>query len=264
MRCNLGILSILAIQLLCVVVAIAEAEEKSAGAAWRTLPLIKDGKVDSNWVQIGWGEFVVDGESLRTECDPKGMGLLLYKPQAFGNCQIRVVYKSLEPKSNAGVFIRIDLGVLEKLQDKPAPVKRDDKGKLVAGAMELLQEASEKERGPWYAVHHGYEVQICDQADANHRTGAIYSLSKAEPLPSQGSSPWRTMIITLKGNLVSVEVDGKKVSEFDSASEQILPRKNWFEPKREAKRPTVGYIGLQNHDPGDVVNFKEVSVRPIP
>jgi hypothetical protein len=25
----------------------------------------------------------------------------------------------------------------------------------------------------------------------------------------------------------------------------------------------VGYLGLQNHDPGDVVTFKEVSVRPL-
>ena len=29
-------------------------------------------------------------------------------------------------------------------------------------------------------------------------------------------------------------------------------------------RPATGYIGLQNHDPGDVVWFKEISVRPLP
>ena len=29
------------------------------------------------------------------------------------------------------------------------------------------------------------------------------------------------------------------------------------------KRPTVGYIGLQTHDPGDIVFFREVSVRPL-
>jgi hypothetical protein len=28
-------------------------------------------------------------------------------------------------------------------------------------------------------------------------------------------------------------------------------------------RPETGYIGLQNHDPGDEVWFKEVSVRPL-
>ena len=29
-------------------------------------------------------------------------------------------------------------------------------------------------------------------------------------------------------------------------------------------RPVAGYLGLQNHDPGDVVWFKEVSVRSLP
>jgi hypothetical protein len=26
----------------------------------------------------------------------------------------------------------------------------------------------------------------------------------------------------------------------------------------------MGYIGLQNHDPGDIVWFREISVRPLP
>src|SRR3954453_16096234 len=39
---------------------------------WRALPLIADGKVHPDWVQVGWGGFgVVDG-SLRTDCDEKG------------------------------------------------------------------------------------------------------------------------------------------------------------------------------------------------
>ena len=40
-------------------------------------------------------------------------------------------------------------------------------------------------------------------------------------------------------------------------------RKHWSEPIRERNRPTRGYIGLQNHDPGDVVWFKEVSLRRL-
>jgi hypothetical protein len=43
----------------------------------------------------------------------------------------------------------------------------------------------------------------------------------------------------------------------------LPPRKNWTEPIRELKRPTHGYLGLQNHDPGDVVWFKEVAVRRL-
>lgn len=232
-----------------------------ADESWRVLPLITEGKVDPAWKQIGWGGFVVDGDSLRTECDEKGMGLLLYQREKFGNCRIRVVYRSENAKSNAGVFIRIDHGVLELKENSP-PVKRNDQGKLSPEMIDKLKDASERELGAWYPVHHGYEVQICDGADEQHRTGALYSLSKAAALPKPPASLWRTMVITLDGEQVLVDVDGQRISNFDAAKEPP-PRKNWTEPKRELKRPQVGYIGLQNHDPGDVVFFREVAIQPL-
>jgi hypothetical protein len=126
-----------------------------------------------------------------------------------------------------------------------------------------MKEASEKQLGAWYAVHHGFEVQINDAGDPWHRTGAIYSLAQAAALPANPRSAWRTMIITPDGERVTVAVDGKTVSKFDAASANLPPRKSWSEPIREIKRPTHGYIGLQNHDPGDVVWFKDVSVRSL-
>jgi hypothetical protein len=72
------------------------------------------------------------------------------------------------------------------------------------------------------------------------------------------------MVITLAGERIVVEVDGKRVTQFDPRSPAVPPRKNWSEPKREPVRPRAGYVGLQNHDPGDVVWYKEVSVRPLP
>jgi hypothetical protein len=53
------------------------------------------------------------------------------------------------------------------------------------------------------------------------------------------------------------------VTSFDATDPNLPPRKQWHEPKREPKRPQAGYIGLQNHDPGEIVWFKEVSVRPL-
>lgn len=127
--------------------------------------------------------------------------------------------------------------------------------------MEAVKQSNEREEGPWYAVHHGYEVQIADAGDALHRTGAIYSLAPSSAAPKLGQ--WRTMIVTLNGERISVDLDGKRVSNFDPSAASVPPRKTWTEPKREPKRPVVGYIGLQNHDPGDIVWFKEISVRPL-
>ena len=61
----------------------------------------------------------------------EGMGLLWYAREKLGNCVIRVVYKTANDHSNSGVYIRI--------ADRPAD--------------------------PWFAVHHGFEVQIMDQGE---------------------------------------------------------------------------------------------------
>jgi hypothetical protein len=245
---------------------VQKSREKPASAAdrpWRTLPLITDGKVDPAWFHTGYGTFTLDGGALRTDCDERGLGLLVYAKEKFGDCQIRVVYRSKDPHSNSGVYIRIDDGILQKRNEQLPPARRDSTGKPTDEGLRALKEASEKELGPWYAVHHGYEVQIDDAGDAFHRTGAIYSLTSANGAPPKDPGGWRTMVITLAGERVSVDLDGKRVSSFDATAANVPPRKLWYEPKREPKRPASGYIGLQTHDPGDVVWFKEVSVRPL-
>ncbi len=192
-------------------------------AEWR--PLF-NGKDLDGWEHVGPGTMVVEGGMLRTE---GGMGLLWYTREEFGDCTIRVVYKTTSKASNSGVFVRI--------ADTP--------------------------KDPWYAVHHGYEVQICDGADEYHRTGAVYSMSRAAPASKPGE--WNTMEITLKGKTVRVRVNGVQVQDFDPETAKIPERKKDYEPER-GPRPERGYIGLQNHDDvakGTQVYFKEVSVRPL-
>src|SRR5262249_29632887 len=183
--------------------------------------------------------------------------------EKFGNCQVRVVYKAKDAKSNSGVFVRIDDGILAKVDEKHAPARRDRDGKLTKESLKAFMDASEGERGPWYAVHHGYEVQICDAEDPYHRTGSVYSLAKAAAAPEKPPAEWKTLLITLTGSRVLVDIDGKRVTAFDPDGRDVPVNRKWFEPKRAPKRPEVGYIGLQNHDPGDVVYFQEVSVRPL-
>ena len=228
---------------------------------WRSLPLIENGKVADEWKFIGFGSFEIVEHAIRTVPDARGLGLLVYEKEKFGDCQIRVVFRTENPRSNAGVYIRIDDGILDAKQ--PPPAARSADGKLTEAGLAAMQEASEKDLGPWYAVHHGYEVQICDAADPWHRTGSIYSLVKSDAPAKSSPGTWRTMTITLRGDQVQVEVDGKRAASFDPSSPSLPERKQWHEPKREPERPRAGYIGLQTHDPGDVVDFREVSVRKL-
>jgi len=231
---------------------------------WRPLPLIKDNHPDPAWTHLGYGGFTVENNTLRTSPSEKGLGLLLYRPETFGNCQLRITYKPQNPNCNSGIYVRIDPAILDHLTENHSPGQRTPDGKLTPDSLKAFQTASEKQQGPWYAVHHGYEVQIQDKNDPYHRTGAIYSLAKAAPLPPAKDDGWRTMTITLNGDKILIDIDGKRITTFDPASKDIPKDRQWFEPRRDADRPQQGYIGLQNHDPGDIVYFKEVAVRALP
>jgi hypothetical protein len=204
----------------------SDAPRRSGGeTAWRQL---FDGSLDG-WEHVGPGKFVLEDGMLRTD---GGMGLLWYTRETFGDCVLRVVYKTTDSASNSGVFVRI------------------------AG----------KPTEPWFAVHHGYEVQILDANDDYHRTGAIYSLAKSASLPSRPPGEWNTMEITLDGPRVAVRLNGTVVNEFDP-KQSVPERTKEFEPER-GPRPERGYIGLQNHDDyvpdkETHVYFKEVSVRSL-
>lgn len=236
----------------------------AATADWRPLPLIENNRVAPAWQHVGFGEMIVEGDTLRTEPDARGLGLLVYTKETFGDCQIRVVYRPAEPKSNAGVHIRMDRGILDQIgRTDLIGVTRGPNNSLSDPEVKKMATASESENGGWYAIHHGFEVQIMDSGDALHRTGSIYSYAPADELPPAPADGWRTMIIALRGTEVLVDLDGKTVSRFDSAATDIPPRNTWSAPKREPVRPTHGYIGLQTHDPGDTIYFKEVAIRPL-
>jgi hypothetical protein len=207
----LALVRLLALPLACVVAFGAE--------RWESL---FNGRDLSGWKMVGPGRFIVEDKALKTE---GGMGLLYYEGEKFGNCTIRVVFKTVSEKANSGVFIRL-----------PEPPT-----------------------DPWYAVHNGYEVQIDAGSDEWHSTGALYSLAKVSARSQKPAGQWNTMDIVLDGQKTTIVLNSVKVNEFHG-DQQVPPRKEWFEPVR-GPRPDAGYIGLQNHDAKSVVFFRGISVR---
>jgi len=63
-----------------------------------------NGKDLAGWEHIGPGRFVLEDGLLKTE---GGMGLLWYTKEKFGDCILRVVYKTSRAGDNSGVYIRI-------------------------------------------------------------------------------------------------------------------------------------------------------------
>ena len=164
---------------------------------------------------------------MRTE---GGMGLLWYTRRNWATACYGVVYKTANDRSNSGVYLRI--------ADRPTE--------------------------PWFAVHHGFEVQILDTSTNNRGTGSIYTFAKAAARPAKAGE-WNTLEVTLKGQQIVTTINGVKVAEFDSTGlePESTPKSGGRAIPGAVLRPETGYIGLQNHDEKSIVSFKEVSVRPL-
>ena len=195
--------------------------DNSRSSKWRAL---FDGKGTQGWEMVGPGELKLENGELVTH---GGMGMLWYSKEKLGNCEIRVVFKLSHLDDNSGVFVRIP----------------------------------ERPQTPWDAVNKGYEIQIDNTENEWHRTGCLYSLTKAHNLVSPQTGEWATMLITLDGKRTRVEVDGRLVTDF-TEGDAVPEKKVWYEPDR-GLRPEQGYIGLQNHGGEAHVHFKEVSVLPL-
>ena len=185
---------------------------------------IFNGRSAEGWQMTGPGELRLENDDLVTY---GGMGMLWYTKEKLGDCRIRITFKPTSGNDNSGVFIRVP--------DAP--------------------------RDPWSAVNSGYEVQIENRGDAWHRTGCLYSISKAKEIVNARVNEWNTMLITLEGKRTRVSVNGVLVTDF-SEGDPVPPKTEDHEPDRGA-RPNSGYIGLQNHDDKGHVHFREVSVAPL-
>jgi len=194
-----------------------------------------NGKDLEGWEHVGPGRVYVEDGLMKTE---GGMGLLWYTREKFGDCALRVVYRTTTLDDNSGIFIRIP----------------------------------EAPKDPWDAVHSGYEIQILQNFPKDyklsehqkeyglswHTTGAIYSLSPATKQPQKEPGEWNTMEIRLEGKRTRVYLNSELVNDFREG-QPVPPRQHFYEPKR-GPRPVAGYIGVQNHHEPQTVHFKEIAV----
>lgn len=170
----------------------------------------KGDPLKQGWKMVGPGS--IREESPGVLVTEGGMGMLWFAEQPFENFTLSLEYKLTEADDNSGVFVRF-----------PNPPK-----------------------DPWVAVNEGYEIQICDGADPEHRTGSIYSFKAPEsPIDARPVGEWNTYQITVKGQDYTVTHNGKVVNRY------------------KGSRGSKGYIGIQNHDDKSIVRFRNIRVKPL-
>lgn len=105
------------------------------------------------------------------------------------------------------------------------------------------------------AVAEGYEVQIDDRGldpqteqlnSALHLTGAVYGLAPAKANASGPVGTWNDFEIAAQGPVISVTLNDVPVAEL-----------------QQATRRSSGYVGLQAHHEGSVVQFQAIEIRSL-
>jgi hypothetical protein len=112
----------------------------------------------------------------------------------------------------------------------------------------------------------GIEVQILDTDDAGYTdVGAIYDLVKPAKNAMKPAGEWNHYVITCNKNIITVELNGKKVTEMNLDE--------WTQPNKRPDgtdhkfdhafkhHPRKGYIGLQDH--GSDCWFKNIKLLPL-
>ena len=172
----------------------------------------------------------------------QGRGYLIYEDKEFADLEIKLSYRFLG-KGNSGVDVRaqVDKTGRRALQSYHADFGHVGIGKQVLGAWDFHTPGRKE-----HACVRGTRLVI-DENDQPHVTTIAGALSKKDI--KRGG--WNDVHVIAKGNNFKFFINGKLASEFT-------------ENLAKEKRLDRGWITLQVHDPGMVVQFKNIRVRPLP
>jgi hypothetical protein len=93
----------------------------------------------------------------------------------------------------------------------------------------------------------GYEAQVENTSPDPQRTGSLYNLSKVTEQLIPDDTWWTQHVIAI-GNRILIKVNDKIVTDFVD----------------EKATHKAGYLALQQHDPGSVVQYRNLKVKRLP
>jgi len=101
----------------------------------------------------------------------------------------------------------------------------------------------------------GFECQVNNTHSDWIKTSSLYGLVNIAQSPAQDNK-WWTQEIIVKGNSVTVLIDGKRVFEYNEPPGAQAG-------KDFARKLSEGTFALQGHDPKSVVRYKNIRVKRL-
>jgi hypothetical protein len=103
----------------------------------------------------------------------------------------------------------------------------------------------------------GHEVQVNNSQSDWRRTGSVYAYADVREVHVPDNE-WYTQHIIVRGNKVTVRLNGKTVVEYTEPEHAERPA------DAKGKVISSGTFALQGHDPESKVYFKDIMVKPLP
>lgn len=98
----------------------------------------------------------------------------------------------------------------------------------------------------------GHEIQVNQTHGDWRKTGSVYSFKDVkETFVEDGE--WYTEHVIVKGNQVTVKVNGKIINEYDESKDRT--------GDLGTKKLSSGTIALQAHDPQSVIYYRSVKIK---
>lgn len=104
----------------------------------------------------------------------------------------------------------------------------------------------------------GFEIQVNNSHTDRVRTGSLYHVQDVLDTSPAKDDEWFTEHIIVKGNTITVSVDGKQVVQWTQPADWNGGREG---PGRSITGP--GTIALQGHDPNSTVYYKNIRIKPL-
>jgi hypothetical protein len=102
----------------------------------------------------------------------------------------------------------------------------------------------------------GYEVQVNNSHTDWRRTGSLYAVKDVKESYAKDNE-WYEEYIKVQGKNVTIKINGVTVVEYTEPDE--VAGKN-----AGGRAISSGTFALQGHDPGSVIYYKDIMVRPLP
>ena len=203
-----------------------------------------------DWVQAGPGGFDLQGDGSIQQRG--GLGMLWYPVKPFADFSLKFQFRDARGGtdfSNGGAFVRFP--------DPRVPLEERTDNCSKTGSAQTAQE--------WVAIFCGQEIQVYDgPTGETQKTGSIYNFQPLDLTQARPSAKgdWNDYEIRVVGQTYAIIRNGVVINRFDNAIPKASSRAG--DPPTQDRQFAQGYIGLQNHSGGDLLQYRNVRVSELP